>query len=49
MSGKNGDKARFHRLRKQKLARRSRQRVMLTSASEQVATVSSRKSREKSA
>ncbi len=49
MSGKNGDKARFHRLRKQKLARRSRQRVMLESSSKQVATVSHAKAREKSA
>ena len=49
MSGKNGDKARFHRLRKQKLARRSRQRVMLEAASKQVATVSQGKVREKSA
>jgi hypothetical protein len=35
MSGINGDKARFHRLRKQKLARRVRQQKMLESSSKQ--------------
>jgi len=49
MSGMNGDKARFHRLRKQKLARRLRQRAMLDSSSRQVATVSEGKARKKSA
>ena len=35
MSGINGDKSRFHRKRKQKIARRSRNREFLKSLAEQ--------------
>lgn len=35
MSGINGDKSRFHRIRKQKIARRIRNREMLKSLAEQ--------------
>lgn len=35
MSGVNGDKSRFHRERKQKLARRKRNRELFKSLSEQ--------------
>jgi hypothetical protein len=39
MSGINGDKSRFHRERKQKLARRKRTRELLKSHKEQVTPV----------
>ncbi len=50
MSGINGDKSRFHRQRKQKIARRLRQREMLEPSSKQSAPVrgSQVKSRQKS-
>jgi hypothetical protein len=35
MSGINGDKSRFHRLRKQKIARRLRKREILKSLADQ--------------
>lgn len=35
MSGRNGDRARFHRDRKKKIARRERNRAMLKSLAEQ--------------
>ncbi len=35
MSGINGDKSRFHRERKQKIAKRNRNRKLLTSLAEQ--------------
>jgi hypothetical protein len=35
MSGINGDKSRYHRERKQKIARRKRNRELLKSAAEQ--------------
>jgi len=35
MSGINGDKARFHRIRKQKIARRKRNREMLKALAKQ--------------
>jgi hypothetical protein len=41
MSGVNGDKARFHRERKQKLARRKRNRAMLESLLKQPKSASS--------
>jgi len=34
MSGINGDKSRFHRIRKQKIARRSRKRELMKRLSE---------------
>ncbi len=40
MSGINGDKSRFHRVRKQKIARRMRNRAMLKSLAEQSKAVS---------
>jgi hypothetical protein len=47
MSGINGDKSRFHRERKQKIARRKRNRELLKSLAEQRNPVSSSGSRPK--
>ncbi len=50
MSGKNGDKARFNRMRKQKIDRRAKQRILSGHPSNQADPVDSRsqvKSREK--
>ena len=42
MSAINGDKARFHRIRKQKIARRKRKREMLKALAQQTNTAALR-------
>jgi len=42
MSAINGDKARFHRIRKQKIARRARKREMLKALAKQTNTAAPR-------
>jgi len=42
MSAINGDKARFHRIRKQKIARRKRKREMLKAPAQQTNTAAPR-------
>ena len=42
MSAINGDKARFHRIRKQKIARRKRKREMLKALAQQTNTAAPR-------
>lgn len=51
MSGRNGDKSRFHRERKQKIARRQRTRELLNQgvAQRKSVEVSARKARPESA
>jgi len=49
MSAINGDKARFHRRRKQKIRRRVQQQILFGSVSKQVAPRTETKSKEKSA
>lgn len=49
MSGINGDKARFNRLRKQKIARRLRNHKMLKNMAEPASPVSSSPAKSKTA